>query len=193
MVKANGNSQATIDPMDLDAARSQFLTDGYCCLENVITTERVDEIRENVTRDVWANSWLERPTGYVPGFLRVNQSLAPYLASESVLGLVRSFFGPHVRISMLTGTVNARAYLAARCTLTGHITSLVRLIFQLLTRIASCTSSPCGCFPISAPKAAERSWSREATEDPIIPGWAARSTHLNPIPESGSLRAAPAA
>src|SRR5262245_40449906 len=92
--------------MDLHAARSQFLTDGYCCLENVIPTERVDEIRENVARDVWANSWLERPTGYVPGFLRVNQSLAPYLASEPVLGLVRSFFGPHVRISMLTGTVN---------------------------------------------------------------------------------------
>src|SRR5947209_3989759 len=70
--------------MDLNAARSQFLTDGYCCIENVIPTERVDEIRDNVARDVWANSWLERPTGYVPGFLRVNQSLAPYLASESV-------------------------------------------------------------------------------------------------------------
>jgi len=93
--------------MDLNAARSQFLTDGYCCIENVIPPERVDEIRDNVARDVWANSWLERPTGYVPGFLRVNQSLAPYLAAESVLGLVRSFFGPHVRISMLTGTVNA--------------------------------------------------------------------------------------
>ena len=92
--------------MDLNAALSQFLNDGYCCLENVIPAERVDEIRESVARDVWASSWLERPTGYVPGFLRINQSLAPYLASESVLGLVRSFFGPHVRISMLTGTVN---------------------------------------------------------------------------------------
>jgi len=45
-------------------------------IKNVIPTERVDEIRDNVARDVWANSWLERPTGYVPGFLRVNQSLA---------------------------------------------------------------------------------------------------------------------
>src|SRR5262245_17721945 len=93
--------------MGMSAARSQFLTDGYCCIENVIPKERVEEIRAEVARDVWANSWLERPTGYVPGFLRVNQSLAPYLASELVLGLVRSFFGPHVRISMLTGTVNA--------------------------------------------------------------------------------------
>jgi hypothetical protein len=93
--------------MDPSAARSQFLTDGCCCIENVIPADRVDEIRAEVARDVWANSWLERPTGYVLGFLRVNQSLAPYLASEPVLGLVRSFFGPHIRISMLTRTVNA--------------------------------------------------------------------------------------
>ena len=93
--------------MDLNAARSQFLNDGYCCIENVIPAERIDEIRDKVARDVWANSWLERPTGYVPGFLRVNQSVAPYLAAESVLGLVRTLFGAHVRISMVTGTVNA--------------------------------------------------------------------------------------
>ena len=49
---------------------------------------------------------LEMPTGYVPGFLRFNQSLAPFLASEAVLGFVQSFFGQHVRISMLTGTLN---------------------------------------------------------------------------------------
>jgi phytanoyl-CoA dioxygenase PhyH len=98
---------ARIRHVNLEALRSQFLTDGYCCIENVVPVERVEEIRESVARDVWAHSWLERPTGYVPGFLRVNQSLAPYLASEAVLGLVRRFFGPHVRISMLTGTVNA--------------------------------------------------------------------------------------
>jgi ectoine hydroxylase-related dioxygenase (phytanoyl-CoA dioxygenase family) len=38
--------------------------------------------------------------------LRFNQALVPYVASEKILGLVNSFFGPHARISMCTGMVN---------------------------------------------------------------------------------------
>src|SRR5581483_9761634 len=92
--------------MHSDAHRAQFLAQGYCLIPNVIPAARLAEIRESVARDVWAHSLLERPTGYVPGFLRFNQSLVPYLACDAVLGFVRSFFGAHVRISMITGTVN---------------------------------------------------------------------------------------
>jgi hypothetical protein len=92
--------------MSLEERRSQFLNQGYCYIENVIPPDRVAEIHRSVARDVEAHSALARPTGYVPGFLRVNQSLAPYLACPAVLGFVESFFGPHARISMLTGTVN---------------------------------------------------------------------------------------
>jgi hypothetical protein len=93
--------------MDLSKLRSQLFSDGYCYLENVIPPDQLDGIRDSVSRDVWAHSLLERPTGYVPGFLRFNQSLAPYLADERILGLAESIFGHHVRISMLTGSVNA--------------------------------------------------------------------------------------
>ena len=109
--------QATIERMDLDALRNQFLIDGYGCIENVVLADRLAEIRENVDRDVSANSWIERPTGYVPVFLRGNRALTPYLASAPVLALVWSFFGPQVWISMITGTVNghgiSRGYLHA--------------------------------------------------------------------------------
>lgn len=90
----------------MEELRSQFLNEGYCQIANVIPEDRVAEIRESVARDVEAHTVLPMPTGYVPGFLRVNQSLAPYLASDAVLGFAQSFFGPHVRISMLTGTLN---------------------------------------------------------------------------------------
>jgi ectoine hydroxylase-related dioxygenase (phytanoyl-CoA dioxygenase family) len=56
---------------------------------------------------VLEHSVLERPKGYVPGFLRFNQSLAPYLVHPRVLRLMESVFGPHVRVSMFTGSVNA--------------------------------------------------------------------------------------
>ncbi len=92
--------------MRREELQSQFLEEGYCYLEAVIPEERIEEIRASVERSVERYSVLARPTGYVPGFLRFNQALAPYLACEKVLGFVESFFGPHVRISMLTGTLN---------------------------------------------------------------------------------------
>lgn len=81
-------------------------TDGFCYLEGVIPGPEVERIRQSVERDVWAHNHLERPTGYVPGFLRFNQDLTPYVASAPVLPFVESFFGPYVRISMFSGIVN---------------------------------------------------------------------------------------
>ncbi len=87
--------------------RDDLLSQGYCVIENVIPRDKLDHVREEVQRDVWAHTVLDRPKGYVPGFLRFNQSLVPYLGSAHVLGFAESIFGPHVRISMFTGSVNA--------------------------------------------------------------------------------------
>jgi len=87
--------------------RDELLSQGYCVIGNVIPRHALDRVREEVHRDVWAHSVLEHPKGYVPGFLRFNQSLAPYLAKTDVLGFAESLFGPHVRISMFTGSINA--------------------------------------------------------------------------------------
>ena len=93
--------------MSQDLRQEQLLSQGYCYMEDVIPPERLESLRSSVARDVWSNSVLDRPTGYVPGFLRFNQAIAPYVADQRILGLAESLFGQHVRISMLTGTVNA--------------------------------------------------------------------------------------
>lgn len=92
--------------MSLEAARQSFLNQGFCYLENVIPPGEVGRVCRGVERDVWAHNLLEKPTGYVPGFFRFNQDVAPYVASRPILNLVESFFGPHVRISMVSGIVN---------------------------------------------------------------------------------------
>lgn len=86
--------------------REQFLTEGYCPIEGVIPPEEIGSLCAGVEQDVRAHTCLPLPTGYVPGLLRFNQSLAPYVTSERILNLVHSFFGPHARISMFTGMVN---------------------------------------------------------------------------------------
>src|SRR5215831_12166816 len=92
--------------MDLQDYRARIVCDGYCVVDDVIPPAEVDRIRQEVVRDVWAHSLLPRPQGYVPGFFRINQSLAPYLAARLVIDLIESFFGPHFRISMVTGSIN---------------------------------------------------------------------------------------
>lgn len=94
--------------MIFDRQRKDLLESGFCYIENVIPPSEVDAVRRSVERDVWAHNTLERPTGYVPGFLRYNQAAAPYAASRRMLDFVESLFGPHVRISMFTGIVNGR-------------------------------------------------------------------------------------
>src|SRR5215472_14636877 len=89
----------------IESQRNDFITNGYCYFEGVIPPSEAERIRECVARDVWAHNLLEPPTGYVPGFLRFNQDVAPYVAREP-LAFAESFFGPQVRISMFTGIVN---------------------------------------------------------------------------------------
>lgn len=87
--------------------QEQFRSQGYCYIEDVIPPGEVAAVHDSVMRDVYAHSVLPLPSGYVPGFLRFNQALAPYVASPRLLGFIESLLGPHLRISMFTGTINA--------------------------------------------------------------------------------------
>ena len=91
--------------MNFERQRNDFTTNGFCFLESVIPPTDVERVKQSVERDVWANSLLERPTGYVPGFFRFNQDVAPYVTREP-FRFAETLFGPHVRISMVTGIVN---------------------------------------------------------------------------------------
>jgi ectoine hydroxylase-related dioxygenase (phytanoyl-CoA dioxygenase family) len=102
----NSTSADIHTPGAFNSLREEFLSRGYCYIEDVIPGAVIGAVCNSVERDVRAHSALPPPTGYVPGFLRFNQALAPYVASRPVLDFVESFFGPHVRISMFTGTLN---------------------------------------------------------------------------------------
>ena len=107
VVSYKGVSEDGIRVNDLTTLRQQLTDKGYCDLGKLIPSDQIGRVRREVTRDVWSHSLKERPKGYVPGFLRFNQSLAPYLTHPRLLGLAESVLGPHVRISMFTGSVNA--------------------------------------------------------------------------------------
>lgn len=81
--------------------------DGFCVVEQVIPPGEVAAVRKSVAASVREHSSLPMPQGYVTGFLRVNQAMAPYLAHRIIMEIVESLFGDHARISMLTGAINA--------------------------------------------------------------------------------------
>jgi ectoine hydroxylase-related dioxygenase (phytanoyl-CoA dioxygenase family) len=85
----------------------QFRSQSYCYLDDLIPQNEVAAVHDSVLRDVYKHTVLPLPSGYVPGFLRFNQALAPYLAAPRLLALIESLLGPHCRISMFTGTINA--------------------------------------------------------------------------------------
>jgi hypothetical protein len=94
--------------VSFEQQRTDLFERGFCYLDAVIPPDEVAAVRDSVERDVWKHNTLERPTGYVPGFLRFNQAVARYASSRRMLDFVESLFGPHVRISMFTGIVNGR-------------------------------------------------------------------------------------
>jgi len=80
--------------------------DGFCILPRIIPEGDVGRVWESVSASVHEHTSLPLPQGYVTGFLRVNQAVAPYLAHPRIMELVDELFGSYARISMLTGTIN---------------------------------------------------------------------------------------
>lgn len=81
--------------------------DGYCVLKGVIPPAEVGAVRDYVAASTLKHSSLPPPQGYVTGFLRVDQSITPYLANPRLMAIVDQLFGEYARISMLTGAVNS--------------------------------------------------------------------------------------
>ena len=96
--------------MNLDPetkARLEVLARNGCCLlEGIIPADQVGPVRASVSETVRRHTKLPFPTGYVTGLLRLDQSIAPYVADPRILSVVRVLFGEHARISMFTGTIN---------------------------------------------------------------------------------------
>jgi Phytanoyl-CoA dioxygenase (PhyH) len=79
---------------------------GYGVMRGVISTQDVDRLRRSIAAAVQQHTTKAMPQGYVGGLLRVNQDIAHFLAHPRIINLCEALFGPHARISAITGTVN---------------------------------------------------------------------------------------
>ena len=61
-------------------------------------------VRESVRKSVHQHSDTPAPLGHVSGFLRVDQSYAPFLADLRLMAVVDRLFGEFFRISFVTGS-----------------------------------------------------------------------------------------
>lgn len=93
------------EPADIIATLKR---DGFCVLKAVIPPAEIPAVCKSAADSVRQHTSLPLPQGYVTGFLRVNQSIAPYLAHPRLMAVVDRLFGEFPRISMLTGTINGR-------------------------------------------------------------------------------------
>lgn len=78
--------------------------DGWSVIEKVIPGDEVGDVRRSIVET--AGKYGTGGTrNAVRGLIAYDQSLAPYLTSPRVLGVVESVFGPNVRASMTTALV----------------------------------------------------------------------------------------
>ena len=89
-------------------ALEHLRVDGWYVVEGIIPVEHVDAIRDRVEKSTAAhgNPKASKGIGHVPGFIRFDQSFAPYLANARLMQIVNGTLGVHARISFTTATIN---------------------------------------------------------------------------------------
>jgi hypothetical protein len=98
---------SAVDSAEVAESLSILKRDGYCVMKGIIPADAVGAVRESVRKSVHQHSDTPAPLGHVSGFLRVDQSYAPYLADLRLMAVVDRLFGEFFRISFVTGSLNA--------------------------------------------------------------------------------------
>lgn len=93
-------------PSELQTLLSDLDRDGYCVLKGLIPESAIPELHTSIAASVKAHSTLPPPQGYSTGFLKVDQSIAPYMTHPRLMALVHHLFGEFPNISMVTGAIN---------------------------------------------------------------------------------------
>ncbi len=119
--------------MESEERVRQLKMDGFCVIEGVIPSDRVDRVRQSVVdaqarhhEEAEAKLAATRAKGHRVGaegvanlrqVINETQAFAPYLADRRILDLAEASFGPYVRISctdcVINNPGNERGYLHA--------------------------------------------------------------------------------
>ena len=81
--------------MSLNTDLNRIRRDGWTVIEGIIPEDEVDAIRDHVLHSTGIHGRAKAAKegiGHVPGFIRYDQSLAPYLADARLMALSRSTF-----------------------------------------------------------------------------------------------------
>ena len=97
----------TTEDAEVKSVLATLKRDGFCVMKQLIPATEVAAVRESVVKSVKQHTDTPYPLGHVSGFLRVDQSYAPYLANPRLLAVVDQLFGEFARISFVTGSVNS--------------------------------------------------------------------------------------
>ena len=103
--------------MSLNTNLNRIRRDGWCVVEGVIPEDEVDAIRDHVSHSTEIHSRAqaaEQGIGHVPGFIRYDQSLAPYLVDARLMALLEALLGSFIKVSFTTATINRPGNLRGR-------------------------------------------------------------------------------
>ena len=94
--------------MTIEQMLTYLRINGWCVIPDVIPQAQIAAIRESVEETTYAHGIRTGTDGVATrkGLLAFNQSFAPYLADERILGIAEALFGAHVRISFTTAHIN---------------------------------------------------------------------------------------
>ena len=95
--------------MGLSTNLNRIRRDGWCVVEGVIPEDEVDAIRDHVSHSTEIHGRAqaaEQGIGHVPGFIRYDQSLAPYLVDARLMALLEALLGSFIKVSFTTATIN---------------------------------------------------------------------------------------
>ena len=117
--------------MTVERIIEHLTLDGYCIIPEVIPYDEVGAIHDSLAETALAQGRLhgldvkiaQQPPphplagdpstyGYGPtyGLLSLNQSFAPYLADDRIVGTLKAFWGPYVRITWIKGELTTPGF-----------------------------------------------------------------------------------
>jgi hypothetical protein len=97
--------------MSIEQSVRELRDDGFCLVEDVIPADRIDSVRASLSKTIALERKRSAATttggvSFVAGLIGRDQSFAPYVADQRLLGLAEALLGAHMRISFTSAIFN---------------------------------------------------------------------------------------